>query len=141
MRMMEASLYPVIPHLHAERHNREKKSMSDYVHDGPRSKMSVENTTIESRLMFCVCYVLFLFRAVLSRLMPWREQAFFRTIPAPGVDLQGGKLRGERDGGLVVHGSVTGISSGGAGRILPFPRRFGIRCRPRSGGERPQGHH
>jgi hypothetical protein len=80
MRMMEASLYPVIPHLYAERQNREKKSMSDSVQTDPRSKMSVKNTTIESRLMFCVCYVLFLFRAVLSRIMPWREQAFFRKF-------------------------------------------------------------
>ena len=80
MRMMEASLYPVIPHLHAERHNREMKSMSNSVHTGRRSKMSVENRTIESRLMFGACYVLFLLRAVISRVMPWREQAFFRKF-------------------------------------------------------------
>jgi len=80
MRMMEASLYPVIPHLHAERHNREMKSMSDYTHTGRRSKIPVENRTIESRLMFGACYALFLLRAVVTRVMPWREQAFFRKF-------------------------------------------------------------
>lgn len=54
--------------------------MSDSVHTGRRSKMSVENRTIESRLMFGACYVLFLLRAVISRVMPWREQAFFRKF-------------------------------------------------------------
>ena len=61
MRMIEANLFPVIPHLHAERHNPEVKSMSDYVHTGRRSKGFVENGTIELRLMFGACYVLFLF--------------------------------------------------------------------------------
>jgi hypothetical protein len=77
MRMSEASLFPVIPHLHVERHNREEvKSMSDYVHTGRRSKISSEST-IESRLMFAACYVLFLFRAAAARLMPWHRRAAF----------------------------------------------------------------
>ena len=75
MRMIEANLFPAIPHLHAEGHNREVMSMSDYVHGGRRSKPSAESSTIESRLMFGACYVLFLFRAVAIRLMPRREAA------------------------------------------------------------------
>ena len=47
MRMNEANLFPVIPHLHVERHNREVTSMSDYVHSGRRSKISVESGAIE----------------------------------------------------------------------------------------------
>lgn len=54
--------------------------MSDYVETGRRPKITVPSRTIESRLMFGACYVLFLFRAVVTRLMPWREQAFFRKI-------------------------------------------------------------
>jgi len=80
MRMSEASLFPVIPYLHAERHNREVMSMSDYVHTGRRSKLFWERRAIESRLMFGACYVLFLFRAVVTRLMPWREQSLFREL-------------------------------------------------------------
>ena len=77
MRMTEASLFPVIPHLHAERHYREVKSMSDYVHTGRRSKISSASGTIESRLMFGACYVLFLFRAAATRLMPWHKRTGF----------------------------------------------------------------
>jgi hypothetical protein len=75
MRMNEANLFPVIPHLHVERHNREVTSMSDYVHTGRRSKISVESAAIESRLIFGACYVLLLFWAAVTRLMPWRKQA------------------------------------------------------------------
>ena len=75
MRMNEANLFPVIPHLYAERHTPEVTSMSDYVHTGRRSKIPAESGTIESRLMFGACYVLFLFRAVAIRLMPWHKQA------------------------------------------------------------------
>ena len=81
MRMIEANLFPAIPHLHAEGHNREVMSMSDYVHGGRRSKPSAESSTIESRLMFGACYVLFLFRAVAIRLMPRRvgkRESIFR---------------------------------------------------------------
>ena len=80
MRMNEANLFPVIPHLHAERHNREVTSMSDYAHTGRRSKPSVEGNAFESRLMFGACYALFLIRAVAVRLMPWREAAMFRKF-------------------------------------------------------------
>ena len=47
MRMSEANLFPVIPHLHVERHTPEVKSMSDYVHTGRRSRIWFENGTIE----------------------------------------------------------------------------------------------
>jgi hypothetical protein len=51
--------------------------MSDYVHTGRSSKPFIDHTTIESRLMFGVCYLLFLVRAVVTRLMPWRKAAVF----------------------------------------------------------------
>lgn len=51
--------------------------MSDYVHTGRRSKQFAETWTIESRLMFAACYLLFLLRAVVARLMPWRKSAAF----------------------------------------------------------------
>ncbi|HEY4986437.1 MAG TPA: hypothetical protein VII39_07445 [Bradyrhizobium sp.] len=82
MRMIEANLFPAIPHPHATRHNREVTSMSDYVDSGRRSKLSGEGATIESRLMFGACYVLFLFRAVVVRLMPWRRPAQFGKFAA-----------------------------------------------------------
>ncbi len=75
MRMTEANLFPAIPHLHVERPNREVTSMSDYVHSDRRSKIWSENGTIESRLMFGACYVLFLFRAIAIRMMPWHRQS------------------------------------------------------------------
>lgn len=80
MRMIELSLYPVIPYLHAERHNREVPSMSDYMHSGRRSKISAERKAIESRLMFGACYVLSLFRAIVTRLLPWRGRSSFREL-------------------------------------------------------------
>ena len=49
--------------------------MSDYADTGRRSKGLVESWNIESRLMFGACYVLFLLRAVLYRVMPWRRPA------------------------------------------------------------------
>jgi hypothetical protein len=73
--MTEANLFPVIPHMHVERHNREATSMSDYVHTGGRSKTSVESGAIESRLIFGACYVLFLVWATVMRLVPWHKQA------------------------------------------------------------------
>jgi len=82
MRMVEASLYPAIPYLLAESHNREVTSMTDYVHTGRRSKISAGSRAIESRLMFGACYALFLFRAVIGRLMPWRKPAAFRESKA-----------------------------------------------------------
>jgi hypothetical protein len=74
MRMIEANLFPAIPHLHVECQNREVTSMSDFVHTGHRPRIAADNTTIESRLVFSVCYVLFLFRAVARRLIVRREQ-------------------------------------------------------------------
>ena len=59
-------------------HNREVTSMSDYVHTGRRTKIHGEGRTIESRLMFGACYVLFLFIAIVKRLMPWRSSAASR---------------------------------------------------------------
>jgi hypothetical protein len=73
MRMSEANLFPVIPYLHVQ-HKREVTSMSDYAHTGRQKKMPAETGAIESRLMFGACYVLFLFRATATRLMPWRKQ-------------------------------------------------------------------
>ena len=78
--MSEANLFPVVPYLHVQGHNREVMSMSDYVHTGRRPKMFWERRAIESRLMFGACYVLFLFRAVVTRLLPWREQSLFREL-------------------------------------------------------------
>ena len=78
MRMNEANLYPVIPYLHVRSHDREVTSMSDYVQTGRRSKLFAEHRNIESRLMFGACYLLFLARAILTRLMPWRRSTAFR---------------------------------------------------------------
>jgi hypothetical protein len=77
MRMLEASLYPVIPYLHVQEHDQEATSMSDYVHTGRNAKQPTDNRTIESRLMFGACYLLFLVRAIVTRLMPWRKAAVF----------------------------------------------------------------
>jgi uncharacterized membrane protein len=71
--MVEANLYPVIPYFHVQQHDREVTSMSDYVHTGRRAKIFTEHRTIESRLMFGAFYLLFLLRAVATRLMPWRK--------------------------------------------------------------------
>ena len=117
--------------------------MSDYVHTADRPKTHGENRTIESRLMFGACYVLFLLRAVVARLMPWRKASGIRISPgiASRSSAEASSAAGAI-GGVVVHGFVTGISSGGCrADKLPYRRRSGIRCRPRSGGERPQGHH
>jgi hypothetical protein len=75
--MIEANLFPAIPHVHVECQNREVTSMSDFVHSGHRPRIAADNTTIESRLVFGVCYVLFLFRAVARRLIR-REQHLVR---------------------------------------------------------------
>ena len=75
MRMVEANLFPVIPYLHVQQHDREVTSMSDYVHTGRRAKIFTEHRTIESRAIFCACYLLFLSRAIVKRLMPWPRSA------------------------------------------------------------------
>ncbi len=49
--------------------------MSDYVHTGRRAKIFTEHRTIESRLMFGAFWLLFLLRAVATRLIPWRKNA------------------------------------------------------------------
>ena len=80
MRMVEANLFPVFPCFHVQQHDREVTSMSDYVHTGRRAKIFTEHRTIESRLMFGAFWLLFLLRAVATRLMPWRRNA------ATGID-------------------------------------------------------
>ena len=79
MRMVEANLYPVIPYFHVQQHDREVTSMSDYVHTGRRAKIFTEHRAFESRLMFGAFYLLFLLRAVATRLMPWRRNAASAT--------------------------------------------------------------
>lgn len=51
--------------------------MSDYVHGDRRSKLMVHHWTLESRAMFAACYLLFLVRAVVHRVMPWRRSKAF----------------------------------------------------------------
>jgi hypothetical protein len=51
--------------------------MSDFVHSDSRPRTVIPNWTIESRLMFAACYLLFLARAVLHRVMPWRRPNAF----------------------------------------------------------------
>jgi hypothetical protein len=73
--MVEANLFPVIPYLYLRQHDREVTTMSDYTHTDLHEKNSAEQRTIESRLIFCACYPLFLSVAVIKRLMPWRKNA------------------------------------------------------------------
>jgi hypothetical protein len=77
MRMIEADLFPVMPHFYAQHPNSEVTSMSDLVDTGRRSKGLVANWNVESRLMFSACYLLFLVRAVLARVVPWHRTAAF----------------------------------------------------------------
>lgn len=51
--------------------------MSDFVQTGQRPKIVSEHRTIEPRLMFGTCYLLFLASAIFTRLMPWRKGAAF----------------------------------------------------------------
>jgi hypothetical protein len=73
--MIVANLFPVLPQFYAQHHNREVTSMSIYVDTGRRSKGLLESWNIESRSMFGACYLLFLLRAMLTRVMPWRRPA------------------------------------------------------------------
>ncbi len=57
--------------------------MSDYAHSDRRPRILVEHRTLESRAMFVVCYALFLVRAVLSRLTPWRKRPAYRGQRQP----------------------------------------------------------
>ena len=52
--------------------------MSDYAHSGRRPRAFTEPRALESRAMFAACYALFLVRAALARLMPWRKHVTFR---------------------------------------------------------------
>ena len=57
--------------------------MSDYVHTGRRAKIFTEHRTIESRLMFGAFYLLFLLRAMATRLMPWRRNVPDAVVGKP----------------------------------------------------------
>jgi hypothetical protein len=103
--MNEANLFPVIPHPYAERHNPEVMSMSDYVHTGRRSKLSVENGTVESRLMFAACYVLFLLRAIALRLLPWHKQ----EVPARSSHRKSIFAEARSEAGTIVTSSFMGL--------------------------------
>jgi hypothetical protein len=78
--MLEANLYPAIPHLCFDGQTREKTSMSDFVHTGRPPEISAANRAFEPRLLFGACYVLFLFRAVARRMMPRRGEDSFRNV-------------------------------------------------------------
>jgi hypothetical protein len=75
MRMIEVNLFPVMPQFYAQHPNREVTSMSDYADNSRHSKGLFASWNIESRLMFGACYLLFLLRAMLTRIMPWRRSA------------------------------------------------------------------
>jgi hypothetical protein len=47
--------------------------MSEYAHNGRRSKLLPESAAFECRVMYGACYALFLLRAVVNRAMPWRR--------------------------------------------------------------------
>ena len=115
--------------------------MSDYVHTGRRSKMLTEHRTIEYRLMFGACYLLSSCGSDHHATDAVAQARSLRSRPHSGIDFQGSQQRRQRLGGLVVHGFVTGFRPAVPGGKLPYLTRSGIRCRPRSGGERPQGHY
>ena len=50
--------------------------MSDIVHSDHRARAPASRT-IESRAMFAACYLLFLVRAIVHRVMPWRRPTAF----------------------------------------------------------------
>jgi hypothetical protein len=54
----------------------EATSMSELGYGNRRSQSFGIHQTIESRLMFGACFVLFLFRAIVTRMLPWRRPAF-----------------------------------------------------------------
>ena len=94
--MIEANLYPAIPYLHVQQHDREVTSMSDYAHGGRRSKTLVEHRTIEYRLMVGACYFLSLASAIAARLTPWRRASGQPRIrpktPSAGSSLSFGSV-------------------------------------------------
>ncbi|MEO8320207.1 MAG: hypothetical protein ABI561_18000 [Bradyrhizobium sp.] len=99
MRMVEANLYPVIPYLHVQQHDWEVTSMSDILHTDRRSKIDAEHRTIESRLIFSACYLLFLSGAILKRFMPRRRgagvrESIFREASSAASILVGSSFMG-----------------------------------------------
>ena len=72
MRMVEAGLFPAIPHPHVQGRNREVMSMSDYAY-GDRPKTQGGDKSVETRVMFGACYLLSLASAIVGRLTPWRK--------------------------------------------------------------------
>lgn len=105
MRMIEANLHPVIPYLHVQGHREEVMSMSDIVHTGSRPRASAESKTIESRLMFGLCYLLCLIRAVATRLMPWRKQGSY----GPSNDRESIFTEARSGAGTIVTSSFMGL--------------------------------
>lgn len=52
--------------------------MSEFADDGQRPRVLQERKMIEPHLMFAACFILFFCRAVVVRMLPWSDQAFFR---------------------------------------------------------------
>lgn len=46
--------------------------MSEYVHSGRRFSLLPEGADKECRVIYGACYALFLIRAVVTRVIPWR---------------------------------------------------------------------
>ena len=51
--------------------------MSDYAHNDQRSKMLLPHRSLEMRALYGACYLLFLARAVVKRVMPWPQPSAF----------------------------------------------------------------
>lgn len=51
--------------------------MSDYAHTDLQSKLPIQHRTIESRVLYGACYLLFLGRAVVKRMAPWQRPSAF----------------------------------------------------------------
>jgi hypothetical protein len=48
--------------------------MSEYVHSGRRFRLLPEGADKESKVIYGACYALFLIRAVVTRVIPWRAK-------------------------------------------------------------------
>jgi hypothetical protein len=59
--------------------------MSDYAHSDRRSRLDHPDWTIESRVMFAACYLLFLVRAAVKRALPWRRAPLFRSTSRESI--------------------------------------------------------
>ncbi len=79
--------------------------MSDYVHAGRRQKISSEGSAFESQLMFAACYVLFLVRAIATRLLPWHRREMFDR---PGIR-QSVFAEARSEAGTIVTSSFMGL--------------------------------